>query len=160
MKQDRFLVGILAFIGLLAVTAVALYFFRREAPAYGPEDTPQGVVRNYAIALQGGDYQRAYGYLADEPAKPSAGIFRRAFLDRRLENSNAALQVGQSVVNGSDATVEVLLIYDNSGPFGQGAGMAESALLVMEGGAWRIRSMPYPYWDWGWYQPAPASAKP
>ena len=55
MKNDRFLVGIISFIGLLMVLAVVLFFVRQEPQDYGPEDSPQGVVRNYVLALQGGD---------------------------------------------------------------------------------------------------------
>src|SRR5512147_1868933 len=38
MKQDRFLTGILIFIGILVLAAVGLFFLRNKAPAYGPED--------------------------------------------------------------------------------------------------------------------------
>ena len=65
MKQDRFLVGILIFIGVLVVVALALFFIRQDNQVYVADDTPDNIVRNYALALQKQDFQRAYTYLAD-----------------------------------------------------------------------------------------------
>ena len=59
MKQDRFLIVILGFILFLVVIAVGLFFIRQEPQTYGPEDSPEGVVRNFVLALQADDYSRA-----------------------------------------------------------------------------------------------------
>jgi len=66
MKQDRFLLGILIFIGLLVIAALALFFIRQDSQVYVADDTPEGVTRNYALALQKQDFQRAYDYLAEK----------------------------------------------------------------------------------------------
>ncbi|HSL44070.1 MAG TPA: hypothetical protein VK897_11605, partial [Anaerolineales bacterium] len=70
MKQDRFLTGILVGIAILVVVALAVFFLRRDNQSYVSEDVPEGVVHNYVLAVINGDYQKAYGYLADLDNKP------------------------------------------------------------------------------------------
>ena len=160
MKQDRFLFGILIFIGLLVVTAVALFIVRNHAPAYGPEDTPQGVVYNYAVALQLNDYARAYGYLAKKDNQPTYDNFQHAFLARQLDTSASALQIGdvQMLANG-DAWVNVTIQYAGSGVFNSGYSLPDKATLVKQNGVWKITYLPNPYWAYDWYQPTPAPVK-
>ena len=64
MKQDRFLIAILAGIGLLVVAAFVLFFVRQSNLNYVSDDTPEGVVQNFVLALHKGDYEKAYAYLA------------------------------------------------------------------------------------------------
>ena len=161
MKHDRFLLGILVFIALLVAAALTLFFTRQDMQTYGAEDTPEGVIRNYVLALQNRDFERAYGYLADKDNKPTLDAFRQAFLNRQLDISNAAIQIGSVELTGSDqAMVEVTIVYASSDPFSTGWSSNEPALLVEQDGAWRISSMPYPYWGWDWYQPTAAPVKP
>ena len=161
MKHDRFLLGILVFIALLVAAALTLFFTRQDMQTYGAEDMPEGVIRNYVLALQNRDFERAYGYLADKDNKPTLDAFRQAFLNRQLDISNAAIQIGSVEMIGSDqAMVEVTIVYASSDPFSTGWSSNETALLIEQNGAWRISSMPYPYWGWDWYQPTAAPVKP
>ena len=160
MKHDRFLFGILVFIALLVIAALALFFTRHEDQTYGAEDTPEGVLRNYALALQNNDFPRAYGYLADKDNKPTLDSFRQAFLSRQLDISNTAIQIGKVEMVASDqALVDVTVVYAASDPFSTGWSSNETALLVKQNGAWRISYMPSPYWGWDWYQPTPQPVK-
>jgi hypothetical protein len=161
MKQDRFLMGILIFIGILVVAALVLFFIRQESQNYGPEDAPDGVVRNYALALQKQDYQRAYGYLADKDNKPTYDSFQRAFLTNQLNLTSNGLQVGsiQYIKNG-EATVNLTLIFAGGGPFAGSSSSNDTASLVQQAGAWKLIYMPYPYWSFDWFQPTPQSIKP
>jgi hypothetical protein len=156
MKQDRFLLGILAFIGVLVIAAIALFLFRSQAPAYGPEDTPGGVIDNYALALQKKDYARAYAYLADKPDKPTFDTFQRAFLTYQMDPSTFALQVDDVylLANG-EASVILTIQYPAGGLFDSGSSSTGRASLVQQGGAWKIISLPYPYWGFDWYTPTP-----
>jgi hypothetical protein len=156
MKQDRFLIGILIFIGLLVVAAVALFFVRNQAPAYGPEDTPQGVLYNYAVALQLRDYTRAYGYLADKPNKPTLDAFRQAFLTHMLDTSTTALQVGDTQsVETDEVWINVSVEYAGNGVLDSRYSNTDRATLVKQNGAWKITYLPNPYWWYDWYQPTP-----
>ena len=161
MKHDRFLLGILVFIALLVAAALTLFFTRQDMQTYGAEDTPEGVIRNYVLALQNRDFERAYGYLADKDNKPTLDAFLQAFLNRQLDISGAAIQIGSVEMIGSDqAMVEVTIVYAATDPFSTGWSSNETALLIEQNGAWRISSMPYPYWGWDWYQPTAAPVKP
>ena len=161
MKQDRFLMGILIFIGLLVSAALALFFIRQDTQVYGAEDSPEGVIRNYTLALQKQDFQRAYDYLADKDNRPTYEAFRRAFLTNQLNVSSNALQVGSvQYLNGGEATVSVTVLYAGGGPFTQNSSSIDTASLVKVDGAWKLNYMPYPFWSYDWYQPIPQPVKP
>jgi len=156
LKQDRFLLGILAFIGLLVVAAVALFFVRGREPVYGPEDSPQGVLTNYVVALQLNDYPRAYGYLAEQVNQPSYDEFRQALLTHQVDPSNSTLQIGESqLLPSGEAWVSVTIQYPGSGLFDSGWSSSDRAVLVEQAGAWKITYLPSPYWGWDWYQATP-----
>ncbi len=152
MKQDRFLLAILGAIGLLVVVAVGLFFTQRVPQDYVPDDIPLGVVHNYVLALEKGDYQRAYGYLQDTDKKPDFERFRTDFLTRQLDPKNTALQIGESQQSEKVAVVELVVIRGGRGPFGDVYRESTNALLVQDtAGKWVITSLPYPYWGWDWY---------
>ena len=160
MKQDRFLVGILIFIGVLVIAALALFFIRQDTQVYGTDDTPEGVIRNYALALQKQDFQRAYDYLADKDNQPTYEAFRHAFLTNQLDVSSNALQVGSiQYINGGEVTVSLSVLYAGGGPFTQSYSSTDTATLVQQGGAWKLSYMPYPFWAYDWYQPTPEPVK-
>ncbi len=151
MKQDRFLLGILLGIGLLVVAALGVFFARQKDSGYLPDDTPEGVIYDYALALQVGDYERAYSYLADMEGKPTLAQFRSVFLERRDSIQRTALEVGEAhLIEGNEAWVDVVVIYSSGDIFDQGWRSNETAVLILQEDAWRIRSMPFPYWDWIW----------
>lgn len=151
MKQDRFLIGILIFIALLVVAALTLFFVRQDVSAtYLPDDTPEGVVYNFALAIQRQDVERAYSYLADLEYKPTAEAFNQVILYGYLDTS-ASVQVGEVQVMGEDAWVTVIIHYASSGLFDTGWDSTENAVLVLQDGEWKISYMPYPYWSYDWY---------
>ena len=152
MRQDRFLIGILAGIGILVLLSLGLFFLRRADLAYGPEDTPEGVVRNYVIALQKQEMERAYRYLAEGENKPNQAVFNQALEQYQLrEISTASLQVDNSVIDGETATVYLVIVRGQNEPFGTGFREQQNALLELQNGAWKIKMMPYPYWGFDWY---------
>jgi hypothetical protein len=160
MKQDRFLMGILIFIGVLVAAALALFFLRNEKPAYGAEDTPEGVLYNYALALQLHDYERAYGYLAEKDNKPTYNAFRQAFLTRQLDTGTSALQIGNvEMLESGEAWVSVTIQFAGNGLFNNGWSNNDKGTLVKQKGAWKITYLPNPYWGWDWYQPTPLPVK-
>lgn len=160
MKQDKFLIGILIFIGVLVLAALALFFVRKDTATYRPDNTPEGVVYDFALALQRDDADRAYGYLADQNNKPTRSAFIQSLHNGYLSVDNNALQVGEATISGNDAWVEVTIQYFGSGPFESGWSNQDRATLVRQNGAWKIVSVPYPYWSYDWYQPTPEPVKP
>ena len=161
MKQDRFLIGILVGIAVLVIIALAVFFSRRGTQIYISEETPEGVVHNYVLAVLNKDYEKAYSYLADLQNKPTYDQFREAFLKGAVNPNNSALDVGKSEINGDTASVEVAMIYSPSDPFSTGYRDVQRAILVKQSSGWKLTSMPYYYlWDGNWYpqvQVTPAS---
>jgi len=154
MKPDRFLWVLLIGIGVLVIAAVGLFFLRRNNQEYGPDDTPENVVRNYALALQKLDYTRAYALLHDAEDRPDFEHFRSFFLTRAADPSSVALSLQGVAITGDQAVVDVVVIYTDSGPFVDANRSPGSALLVRDGsGAWKIASLPYPFWGYDWYLP-------
>jgi hypothetical protein len=151
MKQDRFLVVIIGVIVLLAVLSIVLFFVKQEPQEYGPDDTPEGVLRNYVLALQKKDFETAYGYLQDSEDKPSLAQFKQAFFSQGTDPSNASVQIGAVTITGSDAIVAMTLIHSNNDPFNRTWDENSNALLTQQNSEWRIANMPYPYWGWDWY---------
>lgn len=160
MKQDKFLIGILAFIGLLVAAALTLFFVRKDTAVYRSEDTPENVVYNFALSIQLNDLERAYGYLADLENKPTKAAFFQSAQNGYLNVSGNALQVVKVTLQGQDnAWVDVIIQYMGNGPFDSGWSNQGRANLVRQNGAWKISSMPYPYWSGDWYLTSPVPAK-
>jgi len=156
MKQDRFLTGILIGIGALIVIALAVFFTRKDSQTYIPEDVPEGVVHNYVLAVLNKDYEKAYGYLADLEHKPTYSDFRRAFLNGEVNPDNQAVDIGESTITGSEAVVELALIYNSSDPFSTGYRNVQTASLVNQNGEWKLTLMPqYNFWGYSWYMEQP-----
>ncbi len=159
MKQDRFLLGILVGIGVLIIVALALFFARQGKQEYLAEDTPQGVVHNYTLAVLKGEYEKAYAYLAEAEHKPTYQAFRQAFFDHTIDPNSAGLEIGETEINGDEAYVTVYIIYNPSEPFSGGYRNAETALLERQGGEWKLLQMPYAFWAYHWYQATPEPLK-
>ena len=153
MKHDRFLTGILIGIGVMVAVALALFFARQDGPAYRSDATPEGVTFNYALAVTNGDYQRAYGYLADMDNKPSYEQFRDSFFHGAVNPENAAMDVGAAEIDGDDALVELTIMFPQGDPFSRGYQSTDRAQLVRQSDAWKLKYMPtYNFWDYNWYQ--------
>ncbi|MFZ5858600.1 MAG: hypothetical protein ACOYZ6_17365 [Chloroflexota bacterium] len=156
MKQDRFLLGILIGIGALVILALALFFVRKdETLSYVAEDTPEGVVHNYVVAVFQRDYEKAYGYLAEKKDKPTLEQFREPFLQNYINPDNMGVDIGEAEFSRDVAYVTVYVQYGSSDPFSSGYRNEERAVLVEQNGAWKIEQMPSNFWYWDWYQPTP-----
>jgi len=155
MKQDRFLVGILVGIGVLVVIALTLFFTRQDKQEYVADDTPEGVVHNYALAVFNEDYEKAYAYLAESKNKPTYNEFRQAFFNHYVSPENAGLELGETKIAGEEAYVTVYLIYNPSDPFSSSYRNTDTAQLERQNGEWKLLQMPYNFWSYEWYQPTP-----
>jgi hypothetical protein len=153
MKEDRFLIAILVGIGVLILLSLVLFFMRRTELTYVSEDTPEGVVQNFIVALHMEDYERAYRYLADEEDKPEISDFRQPFLNNMLDLSNTSIKIGESTIVDGEAFVTVTVIRAWGDLLGELFRDERIAELVWESAAWKIRSMPDPYWFWDWNRP-------
>ncbi|MCX6079501.1 MAG: hypothetical protein NTW32_08220 [Chloroflexi bacterium] len=160
MKQDRFLIGILIGIVILVVAALTVFFTRKDNLIYVTEETPEGVVQNYVVALHKRDFDRAYTYLADLPNKPTSEQFHTSFINHSVDPTNAGVEIGKADVSAQTASVSLGLIYSPSDPFSSGYRNAEYAELVRQNGSWKIKQLPFNFWSYEWYQPTSIPAAP
>jgi len=157
MKQDRFLIGILVGIGVLVVAAFVLFFVRQSQLNYVADDTPAGVVQNYVLALNKGNYQKAYAYLASGQYKPTYDEFRQPFITKMNNLSASDIQIGETSLIDQTAVVSLVASNYYNGPI-ERSNSTEQAMLKKENGQWKISQMIQPYWFYDWYQekyPAP-----
>ena len=153
MKKDRTLIIILGGIGALVVLSLVLFFTRPDSHTYRSASTPDAAAYNYILAIMNKDYERAYNYLADLPYKPTYIEFRQAFLNGAVNPDNSGADIGQASISGDQAVVKLTIYYGYSDPFSSRTGMEDRAILVNQGGTWKISSMPTGnYWNYDWYQ--------
>jgi len=149
-RQDRFLAGILAFVGLLILGAIILFISRAASREYRAGDSPEDVVYNYTLALSRGDYSMAYSYLSDGDGKPTEAEFQGDLL-RMGSHNEAGLRIENTQLIGEEAIVSVSVLYGGNGPFDSGYSFEDTARLRQEGGVWKLVYMPGQYWNYSWY---------
>lgn len=145
MKQaDRFLLGIVAAIILLVVVTLAVAL-RQPSPTYQPANTPEGVAHNYLLALQQGEYERAYSYLS--PTLPGYPANSAAFADTitqyrwifRFEENTAVSLIDATIIADKATARAAITEFHNSGPFGNDVSTTNFTLqLRYEAGGWKI----------------------
>ena len=159
MRQDRFLQGILIFILVLVLAALVSYFGFQREQTYLPETTPENISRNYVLALQRKDYQKAYGYLQQTEETPSFPAFQESLIRMRPSLAETGVQIVDVSQRDDRAFLDIVLIHGGNGPFGRTWREEAAGLLVREGQEWKISRFPPPYWGWDWKtppRPAPA----
>lgn len=152
MKEDRFLIAILVFIGLLVAVAVGSFFVRQDVATYVADDVPEGVVHNYILAIQKKDFQKAYSYIQQTKDTPGYETFRSSFLNDPGYRQEVTLSIGKVNVNGDEAIVDIFILHGGSRPFGSSWRETQTSLLIFEDGHWKIAHFPYPYWNWDWHR--------
>ncbi len=145
MKPDRFLLIILGAIGLLAITAIIIFFIRRDSQTYGPDDSPEGVLRNYVIALNREDYEKAYACLQEIEIKPTYEQFREKLTSREGQIRQTALKIISVDISGDEAKIRVIITPEGADPFDSRYSTDQTALLVLQDDAWKLAKMPYPF---------------
>ncbi len=156
MKEpDKYLMGIVAGIVILVVAAFAFVLTRSE-PAYNEEDTPEGVVYNYLLALEKGDHERALSYLAtcieNRPTDASdfntqiKNNYRFHYLKR-----DTSIQVLSAEVAGVEAVALVReTTFESDAPFDNRTDSDEFEMtLIRQDGAWKLVAGGR-YWSYSW----------
>lgn len=107
-SSDRLLWGIVGGAVLLAIIAAVVVFMRTE-PEYRTGNDPDDVVFNYILALERGDYERAYSYLSPTlPGYPkNVQQLRTQIPPSQFSDDDVSYMVVDSKVNGDYATVLV-----------------------------------------------------
>ncbi len=110
---DKFLIGIVAGIGLLVVIALVVTLSKPEETYLG-ENTPESVVHDYLLALQKEDYARAYTFLSSTvqgyprtEGKFASDIDQYAGNFRPIDDTSLSIDPNQVKIFGDNATVVV-----------------------------------------------------
>jgi hypothetical protein len=146
--QDRFFAGILIGIVLLVALALGLYFLRSGQGKYVDDSNPAGALHNYLVAVRSQDYQKAYSYLADDADKPDYSDFSLTFKAAgRNSIEFPPVEIGETLpgLNGDSATVMITLQYKGQGLFDGSSYQSDLAVMVLQNGAWKVRTAPYQY---------------
>ena len=151
MDSRRWLIIFAVIIGVLAIVAVSLVLLKKgDQVTLLPDDTPQGVVQGYLIAIQEEDYREAYDYLSFDPSteesysrwKPRVGgIYQMTQVTWKAT-------LVKTTQNGDSASVEVSI--DKFRPEGPFSGMTGNQLITFQlakiDDKWFITSPTYVYW--------------
>lgn len=140
-RFDRRLALLLGGAVLLIIAGlVAVPLMGRQTPPLAPENTPEGVVQRFYLALYARNYSTAYDYLApDTQEKLSLTEFQQGS-QHIVDNSQ--LRIGSVTVDGDTATVRANLTTFGSGElFGSNEWTSENdVLLERDGESWKIVS--------------------
>lgn len=146
-RTDKFLIGIV--VGVVLLIVVALVFVMQPS-SYLAEDTPEGIVHNYILALQEEDFARAYGYLYTGMSEyPDADKFESDLSkdsSSYRNRSSSTFSIDSSDIKGNQATItvrETKFYEGNILDSGQNTQIYEVS-LILEDGEWRIDGA-----DWG-----------
>jgi hypothetical protein len=149
-SSKRWLIIFGAAIGLLVIVAIVLVFTmsRQEGAPLLSENTPEGVVQRYLLALQDKEYMTAYSYLsppADE--KLTYEKWRESF-GWYGEQNEVRVTLEEPAVTGNEATVEVTVdVFRAGGPFDNPVSTQRiTFFLKQEGASWKITSPTYVGW--------------
>lgn len=150
LRDDRFLIGILAGIGVLLILALAAILLLRGAVQELPATTPAGTVQGFLRALERQQYGAAYDYLSDSMSnKPSREEFARYNADTgAYDSTGTRLRIERESISDASASVVVEVTHYSSDlpPFASEWTTSETFTLRQVGGIWQITSLPYRYW--------------
>ncbi|MBF8268285.1 MAG: hypothetical protein HW388_1793 [Dehalococcoidia bacterium] len=170
--SSRWLAGVALAILALIVLSVAVTLLNRQREAAPlPEDTPEGTVQRFLLAIDAGDSQTAYSYLSSrlqesctqQNLRDSARWLEEGDLSATIEDTKSTKTLDGQV----EVQVRITQFHVSSPPFPPFGGPQESSntawyILEKEGEVWRFTAPPWPL---GWCpglerkleQPVPAT---
>lgn len=151
--SNRTLMGFGIGIGVLILTTIILVLTLGKGTAnLLAENTPEGVVQRYLLAIQEEDYQAAYSYLIPHDPKsidnPTMTYDEWLMNVRNNSNNTWKASLGAVKITGDSATVEVMIdVFRPGGPFANPVNTNnETFILKKTGPSWLITSPTYLYW--------------
>ena len=137
-------------IGALVIVTVALVL-TTTSPADKPllsEDTPEGTVQRFLLAVRDEDYLAADSYLSPTIDDKIAYDLRRPQPAGSGDGPGWKATLGKSIVRDDEATVDVTVdVFRPSGPFENSVSTHQvTFFLKKEGDSWRITSPVNLWW--------------
>lgn len=152
-SSRRWLIIFATVIGILVIATVSLVLLTKENEVVTlPEDSPQGAVQRYLIAIQENDYQNAYNYLSFDPSQKITTYndwIRMEIGSRQISDQTAwKATLGKITQNGGSATVGVVIdTFRPGGPFADSLYSQQILFQLSKiDGKWLITSPTYIYW--------------
>ena len=149
-SSNRLLLWFGAVIGaLIALSIILVAVTARQPEKTLPENTPEGTVQRYLLAITNGDYQKAFAYLSQAPqARLNYDDWVRQLGNNRPSSSSWKASLGKTTVTGNQATVNIVVsVFTPSGPFSDPVRTNNvSFILQKSGDSWLITSPTYVYW--------------
>lgn len=151
-SSRRWLIVFTIVISVLVTATISLVLLTKgNEVTLLPENTPQGVVQHYLIAIQEKNYQKAYDYLSLDPSQKitTYNDWLQMVGQPYVSNQSAwKATLGKTTPNGDYATVEVTI--DTVRPGGPFDNPVRSQQIIFQlrivGGKWLITSPTYIYW--------------
>lgn len=142
-SSNRLLIIFGSAIGVLVLVAIILVLaMPTHQPALMPEDTPEGTVQRYFIALQNKDYAKAYSFITQpEDPKMTYDMWRGRY-NRPAEQNAWKVTIGKAIIIGNDATVDVVIdVFRPQGPLSDPINTNRMSFSLRKAGAdWTIIS--------------------
>jgi len=142
-------------IVLLAGGIAAALVTGRGGTELLPSDSPEGVVQRYLLALRDEDYERAYDYLSSDVQRDCSYDY---FLKGASYTEIGERQVTLESVRTTDDRAQVKArgtVLEPGGLFGASESSQDWTFhLKLEGGRWRLVSMPGMPWPVWWCPPS------
>ena len=139
----------LAIVALVIVTVVLVLVTPSPAdkPTL-PEDTPEGTVQRFLLAVSNQDYLAAEGYLSPTIDDKNGYDLWRDQVTTFGEGSAWKATLGKSIIRDDEATVDVTVaIFRPGGPFENSVRTYQvTFFLEKEGSSWRITSPVNLWW--------------
>lgn len=148
-SSSRWLLAFGVTIGVLVIVAVVLVLtMPTPETRLLPEDTPEGIVQRYFLALEAEDYVTAYSYLSPPPSEKYPYEEWRSPFTSSEEKLEWKVALGKSAVTDSEATVDVVVdVLRPGGPFQNPVRTQHiTFFLKKEGISWRITSPADIWW--------------
>jgi len=138
-------------IGVIATVSLVLLTKGDEVELL-QEDTPQGIVQRYLIAIQEKNYQKAYNYLSFDPLQKISTYddwLRMVIGELQISNQSTwKATLGKITQNVDNATVEVTIdTFRPRAPFEDPLHSQQINFQLSKiNGKWVITSPTYIYW--------------
>ncbi|MBN1190130.1 MAG: hypothetical protein JXA46_10290 [Dehalococcoidales bacterium] len=152
-SSRRWLIFFSVIIGVVAISTVFLVLLTKDDQVVLlPDNTPQGTVQRYLIAIQDQDYEEAYGYLSFEPSQNiesyDAWLRMTGGIPQTTSQTVWKATLGTATRYDDSASVEVTI--DTLRPGGPFSDPVRSQLIFFRlaeiSGEWFITSPTYIYW--------------
>jgi hypothetical protein len=130
-------------IGLLLLVTIVLVLIlsSRSTLSLLPQNTPEGTIQRYLLAIESGDYLSAYNYLSSSADTKLPFDQWKNPINVTVDNPAYKVTLGKINTSATEATVEVIVeVFRPGSPFANPVRTNQTFSLNLEGLNWEITS--------------------